>query len=88
MQNVNGDDDDDVAADADVAAADADGGGDDGGEDAWQSCCCPWQGQNLPVGKERPPSVFWRRNTAAGKYRLGKLKKEIALEHFELRGQN
>ena len=23
-----------------------------------------------------------------GKYRLGKLKKEIALEHFELQGQN
>ena len=34
--------------DDDVAAADADGG--DDGEDAWQSCCCPWQGQNLPVG--------------------------------------
>ena len=88
-QNVNGDvdDDDDIAADADGDDGGEDGG-DDGGEDAWQSCCCPWQGQNLPVGEERPPSVFWRRNTAAGKYRLGKLKKEIALEHFELKGQN
>ena len=75
-QNVNGDgdDDDDIAADADGGDADADG--DDGGEDAWQSCCCPWQGQNLPVGEERPPSVFWRRNTAAGKDRLGKLKRK------------
>ena len=32
-------------------------------DDAWQSCC-PWQGQNLPVGEERPSSVFWGRNTA------------------------
>ena len=45
------------------------------GDDAWQSCC-PWQGQNLPVGEERPSSVFWGRNTAAGKYRRRKLKTE------------
>ena len=32
-------------------------------DDAWQSSC-PWQGQNLPVGEERPSSVFWGRNTA------------------------
>ena len=38
----------------DVGGDDADGGdgGEDGGEDAWQSCCCPWQGQNLPVGRK------------------------------------
>ena len=46
-------------------AGDAGDAGDD--DDAEQSCC-PWQGQNLPVGEERPSSVFWGRNTA-GKYR-------------------
>ena len=44
-------DDDDIAAAADGGDG-GDDGGDDGGEDAWQSCCCPWEGQNLPVGRK------------------------------------